>query len=199
MASKPSPVTLETERLILWMPAPADAHRLVTYFETNRQHLTPWEPPFLDSLFTNAFWANRLAQNRLEHEAGTSLRLALVSRKDPDGPIVGLANFTQFIRKAFMACTLGYSLDQDAVGRGLMTEALRAAIDHVFNELGMHRIQANYIPTNERSGRVLRRLGFVVEGYARDYLFINGRWQDHILTALTNPEPVVPEYLEPEP
>jgi ribosomal-protein-alanine N-acetyltransferase len=45
---------------------------------------------------------------------------------------------------------------------------------------------ANYVPTNERSGRLLRRLGFVVEGYARDYLFIGGRFQDHVLTALTN-------------
>lgn len=46
---------------------------------------------------------------------------------------------------------------------------------------------ANYVPTNERSGRLLRRLGFTVEGYARDYLFIDGAWRDHVLTSLTNP------------
>jgi ribosomal-protein-alanine N-acetyltransferase len=45
---------------------------------------------------------------------------------------------------------------------------------------------ANYIPTNERSGLLLKRLGFAVEGYARDYLLINGQWRDHVLTALTN-------------
>jgi ribosomal-protein-alanine N-acetyltransferase len=44
------------------------------------------------------------------------------------------------------------------------------------------------VPTNERSGRLLRRLGFVVEGYARDYLFIGGQFRDHVLTSLTHPD-----------
>ncbi len=67
-----------------------------------------------------------------------------------------------------------------------MTEALQVAISYVFTELNMHRIMASYIPHNQRSGMLLKRLGFVVEGYARDYLMINGQWQDHILTSLTN-------------
>ena len=50
---------------------------------------------------------------------------------------------------------------------------------------------ANYLPINERSGRLLKRLGFKVEGYARDYIFINGAWQDHILTAMLNPLPAI--------
>lgn len=45
---------------------------------------------------------------------------------------------------------------------------------------------AAYLPDNERSGKLLKRLGFVVEGYARDYLMIDGQWQDHILTSLIN-------------
>ena len=48
---------------------------------------------------------------------------------------------------------------------------------------------ANYMPINERSGRLLRSLGFQVEGYARDYLYVGGAWRDHVLTALTNPNP----------
>ena len=67
-----------------------------------------------------------------------------------------------------------------------MYEALKAAIEFMFTTFTLHRIQANYIPRNERSGKLLRKLGFTVEGYARDYLKINGKWEDHILTAKIN-------------
>jgi ribosomal-protein-alanine N-acetyltransferase len=69
-----------------------------------------------------------------------------------------------------------------------MRESLQASISYVFSELRLHRIMANYMPFNRRSGGLLRRLGFVVEGYARDYLQINGAWEDHVLTSLTNTE-----------
>jgi ribosomal-protein-alanine N-acetyltransferase len=68
-----------------------------------------------------------------------------------------------------------------------MTEALRAACAYAFSGMGLHRLQANHLPENLKSAAVLRRLGFAVEGYARDFLLINGRWRDHILTALVAP------------
>ena len=186
---------LETERLVLTMPGPEAAPRLVSYFETNRRHLSPWEPPFPKGLFTNAVWKRRLAQNRQEYDGGKSMRLVLLSKDDRDGAVVGLVNFTQFVRGAFMGCSLGYSLDQDAQGKGLMYEAIKEATRHVFEDLGMHRVTANYLPINERSGKLLRRLGFKVEGYARDYIYINGAWRDHILTSLVNNKPIVPQYV----
>lgn len=67
-----------------------------------------------------------------------------------------------------------------------MIEALEVAIHYVFNELNMHRIMAAYIPTNQRSSLLLKRLGFVIEGYGRNYIQIDGRWQDHILISLIN-------------
>ncbi len=83
--------------------------------------------------------------------------------------------------------TLGFGLDHRLEGQGFMHEALRAAIDHVFDALSIHRIQANHQPQNLRSAALLRRLGFVVEGYARDYLRLDGAWRDHVLCSLTNP------------
>lgn len=195
MRSEASPLVLTTERLVLTLPGPDAAPRLVSYFQDNREHLTPWEPPFPRGLFSVPFWERRLHQNRQELAAGRSLRLVLFGRDAPKGPVIGMANFTQFVRGAFMACTLGYSLARDAQGKGLMREALEESIRYVFDDLGMHRIMANYLPTNERSGGLLKRLGFQVEGYARDYIFINGAWRDHILTSLVNPHVTAPDYL----
>jgi [ribosomal protein S5]-alanine N-acetyltransferase len=195
MRSEASPLVLTTERLVLTLPGADAAPRLVKYFQDNRDHLTPWEPPFPRGLFSTPFWERRLQQNRQEFATGRSLRLVLLARDKPTGPVVGMANFTQFVRGAFMACTLGYSLAREAEGRGLMREGLEEAIRYVFDDLGMHRIMANYLPINERSGGLLKRLGFQVEGYARDYIFINGAWRDHILTSLVNDRVTAPDYL----
>jgi ribosomal-protein-alanine N-acetyltransferase len=187
---------LVTPRLVLALPPPELASAYLRYCEENRDHLAPWEPPREHGFWTEAFWRARLERSRAELHAGSSLRLALFERASEQqepalalaGPVIGHANFNQFVRGAFQACTLGYSLDHRHVGRGMMEEALRASLRHVFDSLGFHRVMANYMPINERSGSLLRRLGFVVEGYARDYLFIDGAWRDHVLTALTNPD-----------
>lgn len=91
-----------------------------------------------------------------------------------------------------MACYMGYALGPGAQGKGYMVEAARAGIEFMFDRVGLHRIMANYMPDNRRSAAVLSRLGFTVEGSAKDYLFLNGAWQDHVLTSLTSPEPIAP-------
>ena len=178
--------TVATQRLLLMMPTPEEAPAVVRYFERNRRHLEPWEPARPEGFYTHEFWAERLRQNRQELTAGVALRLFMVTRNLPsDHPerVVGSCNFSNIIRGAFQSCTLGYGLDAAHVGQGLMEEALRTMVPLTFELFDLHRIQANYQPTNERSGRLLRRLGFAVEGYARDYLCIDGRWRDHVLTA----------------
>lgn len=177
---------IETERLLLTLPPETEATRLLAYFEENRGHLERWSPAPPALFYTEKFWRERLAQARAEFQQDQSMKLVLRERDMPEGAVLGVCNFSNFVRGPFQACYLGYSLDHRFEGRGLMMEALRAATDYVFETLRLHRIMANYIPTNERSGRLLARLGFVREGYARDYLLIDGRWQDHILTSLTN-------------
>ncbi len=73
-------------------------------------------------------------------------------------------------------------------GQGYMTEALREVVRFSFQDFGLHRLMAGYMPRNLGSGRVLEKLGFEKEGQAKDFLFIAGTWEDHILTALTNPD-----------
>ncbi|WP_209313631.1 GNAT family N-acetyltransferase [Jannaschia formosa] len=68
-----------------------------------------------------------------------------------------------------------------------MSKILSAALAHVFDELDFHRVMANHLPENERSARLLSRIGFEREGYAKSYLKIAGRWRNHVLTSKPNP------------
>jgi ribosomal-protein-alanine N-acetyltransferase len=178
---------LETERLRLSLPPSSFAPAMLDFVEENRDHFARWDPTHEADYYTIGFWRGRLDMAREEFRAGRSLRL-VITHRDPTQPgVVGEANFNNIIRGVFHACYLGYRIDHRAEGQGLMREALTASLDYVFKEMNLHRVMANYIPHNERSGRLLRRLGFSVEGYARDYLLIAGQWQDHVLTVLSNP------------
>src|SRR5262249_10936449 len=139
--------------------------RYLAFAIENDAHLARWEPPHPEGFFTEGFWRKRIEQNRDEFAKDMSMRLGIFRRGDRAGPGIGHVNLGQFVRGAFQACYLGYSVDHGWEGKGVMTEALTAAIAFVFGPLRLHRIMANYIPTNERSGRLLKRLGFVVEGY----------------------------------
>jgi len=180
-------LVIETPRLRLRVPTPEDATRYLAYVTDNREHFAPWDPERDASYYTVEHWRRQLDRVVAAWRAGTQLSLVLEARDGSTDRLLGHVTFSQIVRGPFQAATLGYALDHREVGRGLMAEALGAAIDFVFSELGLHRVQANYMPTNVRSGELLRRLGFVPEGYARDYLRLAGAWRDHVLTARTNP------------
>jgi [ribosomal protein S5]-alanine N-acetyltransferase len=182
-----SPVEITTDRLLLTMLPGESAARQLAYFVENRDHLLHWSPPNPPGYYTEDFWRWRLEENRDEYAEDISCRLQMVERAVKDGPVIGQISFTAYTRGPHQSTNLGYSIHHGYEGRGFMTEALRGAIEFAFTRLAFHRVAANYMPINERSGRVLRTLGFSIEGYARDYLFLNGAWRDHVLTALYNP------------
>lgn len=177
---------LQSQRVKLTQPNAAMAPEVLGFFQRNREHLDPWSPPRPASFYTEAHWERTLAHNLDSWVQGRSARFFIQAVERP--AVLGVCNLTDIIRGAFQSCHLGYSIDKDEQGRGLMSEALGLAIAYAFTELRLHRIEANYIPTNERSEKLLRRHGFDVNGYARDYLFIGGAWRDHVLTSLTNPD-----------
>lgn len=165
---------------------------MLRYYVDNREHLMRWSPLVPPDFYTLSFWQKGLARNVREYTEDRSARFVIGWHDRDPGRIIGTCGLTGIERGPVQSCLLGYGLDKDVEGQGVMTEALRALIDFAFHTLGLHRIQATYSPLNQRSGAVLRRLGFTVEGYARDYLFVNGDWQDHILAALVNPSPAPP-------
>ncbi|MQA90284.1 MAG: GNAT family N-acetyltransferase [Gemmatimonas sp.] len=186
----PTPsVHLETERTIVRLAIEEDVEAIVRYYTENREHLRPFDPERPPYFYLESFWRRQVKQNEDDYALDRSLRLFIYAGSEPNR-VIGNIGFSNFVRGVGHYCTLGYSLDVDFQGKGLMSEALKATIDFAFRTLQMHRIEANYLPHNRRSGNVLRRLGFVVEGYSRDYLRINGRWEDHVRTALLHPEAV---------
>jgi ribosomal-protein-alanine N-acetyltransferase len=178
---------LSTERLLLLAPEPSQSAEVCDFQSRNRAHFQRWDPPTGESFFTEAFQAERLRQAAEAFRAGTGYRYWLALREAPKR-IVGTVHFSQVSRGAFQNAMLGYALDAQCQGQGLMTEALRAGIAEMFSPaVNLHRVQANHLPENTRSAATLARLGFQVEGLAREYLYINGAWRDHVLTALRNP------------
>lgn len=173
-------------RIIIRMATNEDIPKILNYFSENKAHLTPYYPSWQDGFFTREYWELQIQVNYQEFANDRSLRLFIFPKANPN-QIIGTLNFSNIVRGAAQYCNVGYSLAENEQGKGFMTEAMQSSIEYMFQEFNMHRIMANYIPHNQRSGTLLRRLGFVVEGYARDYLMINGKWEDHILTSITNP------------
>lgn len=175
------PVRMRTPRLLIRLLDVEEAELLLRYRLDNRDHLRPWEPLRNTSHYT-------LEGCRQTIEAGLE-----ASRSDrgfpfvmltPDASeVVGTFTFANVVRGVFQACHLGYGISRRHEGQGLMFEALDAAVRYAFGPLDFHRVMANYMPRNDRSGRLLERLGFEKEGYAKRYLKIDGLWEDHVLTA----------------
>jgi [ribosomal protein S5]-alanine N-acetyltransferase len=175
---------LRTKRLVVRLPRGEHASALCAFYCRNREFLQPWSPSFDASLFDLRDWQERIEASRMEFNRGVGVRFILLQEER----VVGIANFTSINGFPQFSAMLGYSLDEYAQGRGLMAEALEVAIPYVFEEFRLHRIYANYMPRNERSGRLLKKLGFQVTGYVPEYLLINGVWEDHIQTSLINPD-----------
>jgi ribosomal-protein-alanine N-acetyltransferase len=184
---------LHTSRLQLFIAGPQDAPRCARFNAENAQFLAPWEPVVPStSADVDALRAYR-ERAVAEAAGGSAFSFAIVGASpQPDAPILGWLNFSNVIRGVFESCTMGYKLDRRMQGFGYMTEAATAGIEFVFETLRLHRIMAAYMPHNQRSAALLRRLGFTIEGVARDYLYIAGDWRDHVLTSLVNPQPSPP-------
>ncbi|NUJ79579.1 GNAT family N-acetyltransferase [Methylocystis sp. FS] len=160
--------------------------------EKSRSFLTPWEPLWPIDDLTRASFRYRVRRHA-EEMARDEAYSFFVFREEDDALMGGLS-FGHVRRGVSQAATLGYWMGEPYAGKGHMTRAVRAACAYAFEKRGFHRIEAACLPTNEPSKRLLERVGFKQEGYARSYLNINGQWRDHLLYALleTDPQPINP-------
>ncbi|MEP7217197.1 MAG: GNAT family N-acetyltransferase [Anaerolineaceae bacterium] len=179
--------SITTARLVLRTSDPSLAAATADFYRRNAQPHARWSPPVDASAHTVEAQAQQLALTAQAIAEGQSIAWWLFLPDDPDCAI-GQMHLSQIHRRAFQSAMLGYSIDHRHEGRGLMAEALRAALADAFGpRVALHRVQANVRPENTRSLALLDRLGFVHEGLAREYLFIDGAWRDHVMTARVNP------------
>ena len=178
---------LLTDRLRLKVLGPAFARQSLDYYTRNQSFLSEWNPIPAADFYTLAHHQERLRAELAQVSEGRLARFWLFKREDAAfATAIGNLAFNNIVRGAFQSCHLGYQLDQREINQGLMTEALQRAITYAFDEMQLHRIEANVMPRNLRSSRVLAKLGFVEEGLARQYLKINGVWEDHIHYVMLN-------------
>lgn len=174
----------ETERLELKVLSKNDAKLVLEYYLKNKDFLTEWEPIKSLEFYTLDYHQGQL-DNQLFNTSNCNYFRLWIFRKE-DNRIIGSVGFSNIVRGAFLSCNLGYKLDKDEINKGYMTESIEKAIDIMFNEFGLHRIEANIMPRNIPSLKVVEKLGFYNEGLAYKYLNINGIWEDHIHMVLIN-------------
>lgn len=152
----------------------ADAADLIAANLASQDYHLPWTTSFTDQAGFDNWFARGL----------TGPNVGLVAREVVSNKVVGVINISEIVAGAFQSAYLGYYGMVDFARTGLMTEALRAAADYAFSDLGLHRLEANIQPGNIASIALVRRVGFKQEGFSPRYLRINGEWRDHERWAL---------------
>lgn len=161
----------------------AHAAMLSDYYLRNAGRFRPWHPLVGVDHHSVATWQRRLAERERDFAEGRAVHFIGME----DGRVIGACSLTNILYSPACFCHMGYSVDGAFEGRGYMTRIVKHAIAYAFDNLRLNRISASYMPANTRSARLLEKLGFEKEGFARRYLCINGRWEDHVLTSLLNP------------
>ncbi|MFJ3956403.1 GNAT family N-acetyltransferase [Arthrobacter sp. NPDC090010] len=169
---------------VLRLISPDDAPELAALLRASREHLAPWDPIRPENYFTVQGQRDEIRVALQGHAQGTRAPFVIL---DDDGAIAGRLNLNTIVRGAFESASLGYWVAADRVGRGLATRAVSAAVEHGFQRLQLHRLEAGTLLHNEASQRVLRKNGFTEFGLAPGYLKIQGQWQDHRLFQLLAP------------
>jgi [ribosomal protein S5]-alanine N-acetyltransferase len=150
-------------------PAPSDAGEFVEAVRASRSLHQPW----MDLPDTPGLFTAYLERSARDDQANYLLRHRECGR------LIGVVHVSNIVRGGLQSGYLSYAAFASHAGQGLMTRGVRAVLDAVFGELGLHRVEANIQPGNTRSIALVQRLGFEREGFSRRYLKIGGDWRDH--------------------
>lgn len=175
----------KTDRLFLVQPNINMAGEIVDFYARNKDFFKYFDPE-RSELFYKINTHKNIIKMELEEIKSSKMLKFWIYKKEDKRNIIGMINFVNIYRGVFLSATVGYKLDEKEQHKGYMTEALHTAVMIVFEELKLHRIEANIMPHNKPSLELVKRLGFEYEGLAKKYLKINGKWEDHIHMTIIN-------------
>ncbi|PMC74610.1 GNAT family N-acetyltransferase [Brachybacterium sp. UMB0905] len=175
------PLVLRDEELVLRPLRRRDRGAYERLRARNAQWLRPWDatdpehPGHIPDFRSVRRWGEQQAKD------GTHLPLALTV----NGQLAGQITAGPIQYGALRSATLGYWIDHERAGQGLVPRAAALLMDHLFAELGLHRIEVTVRPENAASLRVVEKLQLRPEGLRRSAIHVDGAWRDHLVFALT--------------
>lgn len=161
---------------------PADlslAEQAVDYYKRNRDFLEEFEPVRDEEFFSLRGQQEILKKEMLDREEKTAFHFYIIP-SEQSSKIIGMIGLNNVVWGAFCSAFLGYKMDKDFLNKGYMSMAVGMLTKYAFEELGLHRIEANVMPKNKASLKVLENNHYINEGLSKYYLKINGIWEDHI-------------------
>ena len=180
VSTDPGP-SIAGEGVYLRAPQMADYSDWALLREQSRNFLTPWEPVWPPDDLTRGAFRRRL--KRYAEDQRLDQAYAFLIFRIEDHALIGGLTVANIRRGVAQAASVGYWIGEPFARRGYMTGTVRALVPFAFDQLRLHRIEAACIPGNIASVKLLEKTGFRREGYAREYLCINGVWADHFLYA----------------
>lgn len=182
------PSLIEGEGVVLRMPHMSDFAAWSSLREQSRAFLTPWEPIWPPYDLTRGSFRRRI--RRYQRDVREDSAYPFLVFRAGDRVLLGGLSLSNIRRGVTQTASLGYWMGAPYAGKGHMSAAVRALLPFAHGALGLRRIEAACLPSNTPSIRLLERAGFRREGYGRQYLCINGSWQDHLLYARLATDPV---------
>ncbi|MCI5727066.1 MAG: GNAT family N-acetyltransferase [Clostridium sp.] len=175
-------VEIPSKRVRIKVLTVEDAEEVLKYYIRNKEHLEKVEPLRDKKFYTLEIQKNIIQEGYRQFLNGTSMECGIFI----ENKLIGIIKLSNVVYGIFKNGIIGYSIDKEQEGKGYMKEALMAVIEYAFKEMRLHRIEASALVENERSKGVLKACGFKELGVNEKYLFINGKWRDHITYYKTN-------------
>ncbi|MDS0527276.1 GNAT family N-acetyltransferase [Clostridium sp. SHJSY1] len=173
---------LYSQNIMIKLLTPEDAEVLLKYCIDNREHLRTFEPMRDNGYYTLEAQREILSESYRQFLTGTTVDFGIFKNER----LIGKLKISNIVNGIFKSATIGYSIDKNEQGNGYMKETVKLAIKYAFEELQLHRLEASALVENTKSQNVLKACGFKELGINEQYLFINGKWRDHITYYITS-------------